>query len=311
MANYLTIDGGTTNTRISLVLSGKIADNISLGIGVKANTEGNVFYKQKIKDGIRDILSSNSVSEEDIKIILCSGMITSKMGLCELEHLSTPCGINELKNGIFETEMPEISKIPFAFVRGVKTGTDSYDTADMMRGEETELMGLGEKLESSCLYVLPGSHSKLILTDENECICSFSTALTGELIDAVANNTILKESIDLKNSVLNEDYLIKGFECAKKAGIDAAFFKVRTLKNLFSASSDEVYSFFLGVALCDEIKEIIASAARSVIIGGKPQLKIPTAILLRKYSDKQIICADESVCKYAPTYGIIKIYEYN
>lgn len=310
MSNYITIDGGTTNTRISLVLNYEIAVNISLGIGVKANINGKELYKQKIKDGIIEVLKSGKVEEEDIKIILCSGMITSKLGLYELEHLKAPCGIKELSDNIFITEIPEISKVPFGFVRGVKSDCGDYFTADMMRGEETELMGLGDSLFEDSLYILPGSHSKLIYTDTKQRISSFTTALTGEFIDAVANNTILKESIDFKNSELQEEYLLKGFECAKKLGINAALFKVRTLKNLFDATNTQTYSFFMGVALCDEIKEIISSTAKRVIIAGKPQLKIPTAILLKNYSDKQVICVDEEICKNAPAIGIIKIFEY-
>lgn len=78
----------------------------------------------------------------------------------------------------------------------------------------------------------------------------------------------------------------------------------------YDATNTQTYSFFMGVALCDEIKEIISSTAKRVIIAGKPQLKIPTAILLKNYSDKQVICVDEEICKNAPAIGIIKIFEY-
>ena len=40
MANYITIDGGTTNTRVNLVSEGKVEDTVKLGIGVKNNTDG-------------------------------------------------------------------------------------------------------------------------------------------------------------------------------------------------------------------------------------------------------------------------------
>lgn len=41
MANYITIDGGTTNTRINLIINKKILDSVKLNIGVRANINGN------------------------------------------------------------------------------------------------------------------------------------------------------------------------------------------------------------------------------------------------------------------------------
>ena len=58
----------------------------------------------------------------------------------------------------------EISDIPFVFMRGVKTDDEDIDGFDMMRGEETELMGIKKKKYGECIYVLPGSHSKIIKT---------------------------------------------------------------------------------------------------------------------------------------------------
>ena len=45
MANYLTIDGGTTNTRINLVAEGEIVETAKLKIGVKSNINEKDTYK--------------------------------------------------------------------------------------------------------------------------------------------------------------------------------------------------------------------------------------------------------------------------
>ena len=200
MANYLTIDGGTTKTRITLVLDGIITDSLKLNIGAKFNICGNKTYKHEIKTGIEKLLKNNKITEENVSKIICSGMITSELGLCPLEHLIVPCGINDLHNGLYETAFDEISKIPFVFVRGVRTKCDFLENSDVMRGEETQLIGITEKIETACLYVFPGSHSKLIYTDTEGRMCDFSTEFSGELIDAIANNTILKQKIKNKRS---------------------------------------------------------------------------------------------------------------
>jgi len=309
MANYIAIDGGTTNTRVHLVKSFIVTDTIKLDMGVRINADGTDKYKAELKKAITKILSDNNLAEKDIERIICSGMITSDLGLLTLPHLTIPCSINDMTNAMEDASFPDISSIGFSFVRGLKTDAKSFESADMMRGEEAELMGLCEKLEENCLYVLPGSHSKLIETDKDGKIVSFSTEMTGEIIEAMSSHTILKGSLNLKNTSLDKDYLEKGFIYAKENGVNAAFFKVRTLKVLFSATDDEAYSFFMGIALLGEISNIIKSDAAKVVLGGKAVLKVPMANLLEKHSDKEIICIPDEISNLASAYGAVKIYE--
>lgn len=309
MANYITIDGGTTNTRVHLIKSGIVTDTVKLSVGVKANIGGTQMYENEIKRAIEKILTDNNCIEADIEKILCSGMITSDLGLCTLPHLTLPCGIKEMSAAVEHRHLTEISDIPFVFIRGLKTCGAGFETADMMRGEETELMGLGEKMEEDCLYVLPGSHSKLIQTDKDGKITDFSTFLTGEMIEAISSHTILSGSIDLKNSVLDTDLLEKGYMLCESKGINAALFKVRTLKVLFNATDSAVYSFFMGAVLHGEIKSIIKSAAKKVVIGGKAALKVPMAHLLSKYCSKEIIVIPDGITDTASATGAVKIYE--
>jgi len=309
MANYIAIDGGTTNTRVHLIISGVVTNTVKLNMGVRINTNGTDKYKAELKKAISVILSSNNLTEKDIKRVICSGMITSDLGLLTLPHLTLPCGIEEMANATEVASFPEITSIPFVFVRGLKTDSTSFENADMMRGEEAELMGLCEKLEENCLYVLPGSHSKLIETDKDGKIVSFSTEMTGELIEAMSSHTILNGSIDLKSSSLDTSFLEKGFLYAKENGVNAAFFKVRTLKVLFGATDSEAYSFFMGIALSGEITNIINSSAKKVVIGGKEVLKKPMAHLLGNFSEKEIICIPDEISNLASAYGAVRIYE--
>ncbi len=311
MANYIAIDGGTTNTRVHLVKSGVVTDTVKLDMGVRINSEGTDKYKSELKDAVCKILFENNLTENDIEKIICSGMITSDLGLLPLPHLTVPCSIEDMANATKDASFPEISSVPFVFVRGLKTNSLSFESADMMRGEEAELMGLCESLEENCLYILPGSHSKLIETDSNSRIVSFSTEMTGEIIEAMSSHTILKGSLDLKNASLKTDFLEKGFLYAQENGVNAAFFKVRTLSVLFDASNDEAYSFFMGVALLGEISNIIKSSATKVVLGGKAVLKNPMAHLLSKFSDKEIVCIPDEISNLASAYGAVKIYEHS
>lgn len=310
MRRYLTLDGGTTNTRIRLVSDGEILDTIKVPKGARANMEEKGSLDLAVREAISTLLSRNGLMPKDIYRILASGMVTSEFGLCALPHAVAPVGIRELHETMHEVILSHISEIPFVFVRGVRLSGETLREADMMRGEEAELVGIGDGVPNT-LYVLPGSHSKLVLTDAEGRISKFSTMLTGEMIYALATSTILKDAVDLSLSDFDEESLIEGYRYASEMGINEALFKVRILKNLFGASAVECYSFFLGTVLCDEIDAIVSSSATRVVIGGRSQIKNATQILLTaKRCDKKIVLLDEEEVERSTTVGMIRIYEY-
>ena len=45
--NYIAIDGGTTNTRLTLLSDGKVKEKICLQTGVKDNIESTKKYEKK------------------------------------------------------------------------------------------------------------------------------------------------------------------------------------------------------------------------------------------------------------------------
>ena len=309
MRNYITIDGGTTNTRLSLVRDRKVVRTVKLPFGAKAGIDNRDSYRAAVRDAISEL--RGDVGGEGIYRILASGMITSEFGLCNLPHISAPAGIAELHAGMHETVLNDISDIPFVFIPGIRISGGDLRHTDMMRGEEAELVGLTETPQGGCMYILPGSHSKLITTDSDGRICKFTTMLTGEMISALAQGTILKDAVDLTQSTADSAYLIKGYEYCGANGLNETLFKVRILKNLFGAEADEVYSFFLGAVLFGEVSKVAAADENNVIIGGKEQIKKAMYTLLRHVCDKEITEISKEAVDIAPAMGVISIFEYD
>lgn len=303
MGKYITIDGGTTNTRLSLVLENEVIKTVKIHAG--AGSEDKNYLTDEIKRSIRELCETKIPDR-----ILASGMITSDRGLYNLPHISAPAGIRELHRGMHEVKLSEISDIPFVFIPGVKISDGTLKHTDMMRGEETELAGLTDSLLSDSLYVLPGSHSKIIKTDCRGRIIEFKTTLTGEMIWALSNDTILKDAVSLSQSDTDKEYLIKGYEYCRDSGLNTALFKARVLKNIFGRNECEIYSFFMGALLQSEIDEIITAAEGNLIIAGKQQIKTATVTLLRDLCDKKIICISDKTAETATAAGAVKIYEY-
>lgn len=305
---YITLDGGTTNTRINL-FDGTVIDSIKINMGARLGLTDKIGLYNGIKEAIRELLVRNNLSEKDIEHIIASGMITSEGGLLKVDHVPAPAGLKELNKGIKVTQIPEITDIPFAFVPGVRMYGKTYADTDVMRGEETELYGINElmHIEGEAAYILPGSHSKLIFTDENERICDFFSALTGEMIASLSSGTILSANIDLKNARVN-GMLFEGYGYALEHGINKALFKVRILSNFMNGTVDDAYSFFLGIVLADEVEAVKKSKAQNVYIAGRAQIKEAEALLLKRFTDKNVFLVPDEFAEIATSVGMVEVY---
>jgi 2-dehydro-3-deoxygalactonokinase len=307
MATFITIDGGTTNTRLFLIKDMTLCDSIGLSLGARVGMEDPSLFRSEIKGAIDLLLSRNSLSPGNITRIIASGMITSAGGLCELPHLTAPLGIRELHAATKECFFPEISEIPFVFIRGVKSIGSRLSELDMMRGEETELMGIIEDAE--CAYLLPGSHSKIIYTDSDGRITDFSTYLSGEMLYALSEHTILKSSVSLRENKISRKSLIEGYEYAIEHGLNNALFKTRILDTLLSEDPEKIYSFFLGAVLSGEVSDLIKKAPPRAVIGGRSQIREALYILLGEKSNISLSRLSDEAVNSAVWRGAVKIYE--
>ncbi len=308
MSIYLTVDGGTTNTRIYLICKQKVTDSIKTSVGAR---DGKEKLKTALSKGISEILAKNNIHSRNVAGIIASGMITSELGLCNLPHIHLPAGVGELHKNMHTEIFADITDIPWHFIRGVKSDTGDLVSTDIMRGEETELMGMLFPELKSALYVLPGSHSKHISVDDDGKIISFKTMLSGELFSAIVSGTILKNSVDLQHTEIKREALFGGYEYCKAKGINEALFKTRVLSNIMGASKEECYSFLLGVILKDEIGSILDAKEKNVVIGGQKNMRDALFMLLAEFGDKKIVCMQDPEVARATPLGAVKILEAN
>ena len=312
MRRYITLDGGTTSTKISVVSGGEIIDTVRVASGGTSGIASDVrgAYFSAVRCAIAELLARCALSEADIFRIIASGtMATSELGLYPCDHLFTPVGIEELKCGAIEVAIPEISTIPFVIVRGVKTACTELLDADMMRGEESEIMGLLTDDCEDCAFMLMGSHTKIVRVEGGR-ISDISTLLTGEIIAAISGDTILKHAFSVKSCTLDLDYIKKGYEYRSERSEGEAYFKVRVLKNIFGATDSEAYSFFLGIALFGEIEHIRRIGVKRVIVGGNRYLKEAVCLLLEAFTDAEVVCLTDGDVDASVPKGLVKIFEY-
>lgn len=170
--HILIIDGGTTNLRLTLIgASGEVLAIIKKDAGIsQTNIDGhNGRLKSALQDAIYSLMAKFCLAPSDIALCAAYGMITSREGLVEIPHQIAPTDADQLYSSMVIHAFPEIVPFPITFIPGVKN-TDATVTVntlsqmDMMRGEETEAIGLFQLVQPnrSCVFVLPGSHNKLV-----------------------------------------------------------------------------------------------------------------------------------------------------
>ena len=303
MANYMTVDCGTTNTRVGLICNGTLSESVSFHLGARAHAADPKGYRSALSQAIATLKK-----EADFEAVLVSGMLTSELGICHIPHLVAPVGLQDLHNGMQKMCIPDICDKPFYFIPGVRTEDENALDRDMMRGEETELMGLMTGNEGACVFVLPGSHSKFISVDGDGKISNIVTLLTGEMAAALSGHTILSDSVELGDEP-DVRSLLEGYHCCRERGINEAIFKVRVLDKQLSKKAPERYGFFLGCVLCGEVERLLSHPAETVVIAGQKQLKKAMCLLLAD-SGKRVIAIPDDVAATATFRGMVKIFEY-
>jgi 2-dehydro-3-deoxygalactonokinase len=314
----ITIDTGTTNTRVAIWRDGRVVSRSSAEVGVRDTAL--TGDKQKLQAGIRDqILKAATIAGVDfssIGVILASGMITSNIGLFEVPHISAPAGIQELAAALVQSRIAEVASRPIWFVPGIKNSVpvvdmETYESMDIMRGEEVEAFGLVERknLQGPATFIFPGSHSKFITMDANNRITACVTTLAGELLNVITGNTILASAVD--NSFaheLDEIMLLEGARCCAHVGLGRACFSVRILEQFGGTTTKQRANFLLGAVLEQDVYALKQSSAIRlrpeipVVITGKKVMKEAFAALIKNdhfFQGEIVVADDDQTCDLA------------
>ena len=211
------------------------------------------FFRDYLKKEI-DVLSDQySLNLGDVTIVI-SGMASSSIGMKDVPYATLPFALDGSDTAI--KLLPRDNTFPheIILISGVRIEND------VMRGEETQLIGLLALLEQSDrklkegILIFPGTHSKHIHIS-NDRLIKFHTFMTGELFDLVSNHSVLKDSIQKdeanKLSEASADAFKLGVQKSKEFGILNRLFTVRT-NQLFDKLDKIQNTFYLSGLLIGE-----------------------------------------------------------
>jgi 2-dehydro-3-deoxygalactonokinase len=165
------------------------------------DTDGAVLGKRRSEDGLQSIrgkegfpgIMESHLAEigapDALPVIVC-GMAGSRQGWVEARYLDTPAPLDRVVESAVRVE--GISR-DVRILPGVAQRDPAHP--DVIRGEETQLLGaLASGIESG-LFCMPGTHSKWVALSGGT-LEAFATYMTGELFGLLSRQSILAHAID-------------------------------------------------------------------------------------------------------------------
>ncbi|CAN5622693.1 2-dehydro-3-deoxygalactonokinase [soil metagenome] len=243
----LSCDWGTSSFRLKLVAlhDQKVLAEVTSQEGIASvynrwvATQTNIetkrltFFQEFLKKNLYILEKKASVSLRLIPILI-SGMASSSIGMKELAYADLPFHINGSGAIIEKIEKNEYFLHDIFIISGVR------NEHDVMRGEETQMVGLihhfiDETEDEDTLSIFPGTHSKHIKV-KNSKIAGFKTFMTGEIFSLMSGQSILKDTIEKPKEFTIGESEMAGF----KLGVKSAF-NSDLLSSLFSVRVNQLF----------------------------------------------------------------------
>ena len=254
------IDWGTTSFRAFRVgRDGSIRDRRAGLKGILNVPDG------RFGDTLREEIGPWLAGGEDR--VLLSGMIGSRQGWKEAPYLPCPAGPTELAAALVDIgfDWAKVKLVP-----GL-SGTDSAGVAEVMRGEETQVMGVPALLRNGGLACLPGTHSKWVRVDGGR-ITGFTTHMTGEAFAALRGHTILGRM--MRDGPADGAPFDAGLaRSGEPGGLLHHLFGVRALSLANRLKESEAPAYLSGILIGHEVRAALPAAAGAVVqVIGAPDL---------------------------------------
>lgn len=161
-----------------------------------------------------------------LPVLIC-GMAGARQGWVEAPYLNTPTRLDALHDGAIRVETPSDVRI----LPGIAQAR--ADQPDVMRGEETQLLGVTEA-DFTGLVCIPGTHSKWIRIEAGS-VAEFSTYMTGELFAVISQHSILAYAVDKAGALPDQGPAFQaGLATARMApaSLTTSLFKLRAAQLL-------------------------------------------------------------------------------
>ncbi|EBP3409063.1 2-dehydro-3-deoxygalactonokinase [Salmonella enterica] len=264
-ARYIAIDWGSTNLRAWLYQGDKCLESRQSEAGVtRLNGKSPDAVLAEVTTHWRDSATP----------VVMAGMIGSNVGWQNAPYLPVPAlfsAIGEQGSNVGWQNAPYLP-VPALFsaigeqltavgdniwiIPGLCVSRE--DNHNVMRGEETQLLGARE-LSPSSVYVMPGTHCKWVQTDTQQ-IHDFRTVMTGELHHLLLRHSLV--GAGLPEQEASGDAYAAGLERGLNSpAVLPSLFEVRASHVLGHLAREQVSDFLSGLLIGAEVASMSESFA--------------------------------------------------
>lgn len=296
MTNYfLSCDWGTSSFRLRLVetASGNVIAEERSGTGIagtyqqwqQTSQPREDFFAAVINRQIDVLAERTGIQLQEVPVVL-SGMASSSIGMIELPYKELPFSLSG-------TDLTVHTFGWFNIISGV------CSEEDVMRGEETKVVGCAASLPDNSFLLMPGTHNKHIVVSRGQVV-RFKTYMTGEFFDLLSTHSILAASVN-SDGMLDDpacrDCFKTGLNAGQSGGLLHAAFMVRT-NQLLKKIPPAYNNFYLsGLLIGAELKEVPPNMPVYLVAGS---LHIPLYTLACQILNihvAMVIDADEALIR--------------
>jgi len=270
----LAIDWGLSTFRAwRLGRDGAVDAHIAAPEGIRSVTPGGF-------DAALDRLLAAWPDARTAPLLLC-GMVGSRQGWAEAPYAPCPAQAEEIAARL----MPVPGRPGAFIVPGLLCRNDGV--ADVMRGEETQLLGLIPRLGPGHHRVcLPGTHSKWARVEDG-AITGFRTAMTGELYGLMREHSTLAPVLRDGAAEDDEAFAAGLARAAEPGGLTHHLFGVRAAALAGDRAPASLPAFLSGLLIGHEIAGLGAGEGPVHLVG--------TAALAARYATALTLSGREAV----------------
>jgi 2-dehydro-3-deoxygalactonokinase len=253
---FIAVDWGTSNRR---------AWRLNADGGVTGEMEDDKGVLGVPKGGFHAAVAEIRERLGDLPMLM-AGMVGSNRGWVEAPYVPCPAGLPELAARLCWIEGERAAIVP-----GV--ALDGEGEADVMRGEEVQLLGAYAEgwIGADSTLCHPGTHNKWVRLADGR-IAAFRTVMTGEIFNLLKEHSILADLLDAPVEPG------PAFDAGVRHGIErddltAELFSVRARILLGKAPREQAAAYVSGLLIGADLKIGLRIAGdEEVVAMGRPEL---------------------------------------
>ncbi|WP_294771773.1 2-dehydro-3-deoxygalactonokinase [uncultured Rhodoferax sp.] len=204
--------------------------------------------------------------------VVLAGMVGSALGWHEVPYVDSQVPVQALAaHALRVTDAG--NGVPTIILPGYSV-RNTAGLPDVMRGEETQLLGAWALGHRSGWFVLPGTHSKWVQLDEGR-VLQLRTYMTGELFDLLRRHGTVAAAAGTAEPVWDAAAFAAGVQAAGAHALSHQIFSARARVVCKDMPATSTTAYLSGLLIGTELKDVLHDSAGPLgtfKLLGSPQL---------------------------------------